>query len=463
MSEGNFKKSLGIFDSIAIVAGSMIGSGIFIVSTDIAKQVNSTLLLLIVWIVAGLMTITGALCYGELAASIPETGGQYIFLKKIWGPLVGFLYGWTLFLVIQSGTIAAVSVAFAKFTGILIPFFKPSNLIINSCIIKISTQQILAIFLISSLTYINTKGIKNGVILQNLFTSTKIISLLGVIACGLFIGFRQDIFHMNFSHFWSLPYNPKNVFSLVSVALVGALFSADSWNNVTFIASEIKNPERNLPLALLSGTGLVILLYLLTNCAYLTVLPLHKIQIPNGEIVAASMMSAIFGNMGKIAISAIILISAFGCVNGIILSGARVIYAMSKDKLFFKKLSVLDEKHNVPSNALIFQGIWASILVLSGSYSQLLDYIIFAALVFYILTVSGIFVFRRKYPEVQSSYKVVFYPYLPILYCLTATFVAFNLLIYKPAYTWSGLYIVVSGIPIYYIWNFINSSKQPKF
>lgn len=460
MAVCSLKKSLGVFDAIAIVAGSMIGSGIFIVSSLIAKEVNSTLLLLTVWLIAGIMTVFGALCYGELGSAIPETGGQYVYLKKIWGKPVGFLYGWTLFLVIQTGCIAAVSVAFAKFTGILVPFFDSSNYIINSGIIKISTQQCLAISLIAFITMINTRGVKYGVIIQNLFTSAKLISLFGIIICGLTIGLKPAILQLNFSNFLTLPHTEINVFSLIAIAMVGALFSADSWNNVTFIASEIKKPEKNLPLALISGTGIVILLYLLTNIAYLSVLSFKQIQVPGEDIIAAAMMTAIFGKIGKVIISLIILVSAFGCINGAIFSGARVLYAMANDGVFFKKLSYLDDKCEVPFNALVVQGVWACILVLSGSYHQLLDYIIFAALLFYVLTVAGIFVFRRKHPEIQTAYKVPLYPYLPILYCVMASFVALNLLIYKPAYTWPGLIIVLSGIPVYYAWGYFTRRSE---
>ena len=454
------KKTLGLFDAIAIVSGTMIGSGIFIVSTDIAQQVNSTLLLLLVWLIAGVMTIFAVLSYSELAVSIPETGGQYVYLKKIYGKLVGFLYGWTFFLVIQTGIIAAVSVAFAKFLAIIVPFFDSTNYIINSGFLKFSTQQCLAIFIIAFITMINTKGTKFGVMIQNTFTVAKIIALLGIIVCGLTIGLKPEILHFNFSNFWSLPHLDTNIFSIIAVALVGALFSADSWNNLTFIASEIKKPEKNLPLAFIFGTGTVILLYILTNLAYLSVLYFNQIKTPGEDIVAAAMMATIFGSAGKVIISLIILVSAFGCLNGNILAGARVLYAMAKDGLFFKKLSIIDEKTDVPLNALIVQGTWASLLVLSGSYSQLLDYIIFAALLFYVITVAGIFIFRRKYPEVITAYRVPFYPYLPIAYCLMGAFVLFNLLIFKPAYTWSGLIIVLSGIPVYYIWGYFSKKSS---
>lgn len=455
----NLLKSLNLFDATAIVAGSMIGSGIFIVSADISRQVNSPWLLLLVWLIAGIMTISGALCYGEYAASIPEAGGQYVYLKKIWGNLVGFLYGWTLFLVIQTGTIAAVSVAFAKFAGILFPSISSSSLLLNTALIKLSTQQIVAIALTILLTWVNTKGVKSGIIVQNIFTSAKITALLAIVLIGLFLGLNIETVSQNFSVAFTSGSSGINIFSLVAVSLVGALFSADAWNNVTFIASEIKNPQRNMPLALILGTGGVILLYLLTNFAYLSVLSFKEIQHPAEDIIAAALTGKILGSSGLIIISVIILISALGCVNGMILAGARVFYAMAKDGLFFKSLSNIDEKTNVPTNALVLQGAWASILVLSGSYSQLLDYVIFAALIFYILTISGLFVFRKKHPDIERPYKTLGYPFLPAIYCILAVYVAFNLLIYKPDYTWPGLMIVLSGIPVYFVWNFINSRK----
>jgi len=448
----SLKKTLGLMDAISVVSGSMIGSGIFIVSTDIASRVHSTYLLLMIWIIAGIMTIFGAMSYGELAASIPETGGQYIFLKKLWGKLIGFLYGWTFFLVIQSGVIAAVSVAFAKFLGLIVPFVDSSHYLIKWGLLKFSTEQLVAILIIILITHINTKGVKYGVIIQNIFTVAKIASLLGVIICGLFIGFKPEVFSMNFSNFWVIPAHDLNVFSLVAVTLVGALFSSDAWVNLTFIASEIKKPEKNLPMALFLGTVIVIALYLLTNFAYLSVLTLGQIINPGGDIVASAMMSSIFGKYGTVIISVIILISAFGCINGNVLAGARVLYAMAEDRVFFQKLAILDEKNDAPVNALVLQAFWSCCLVLSGSFSQLLDYIMFAALLFYILTVGSVFLLRKKHPEIPTPYKVPLYPYLPLMYCLMATFVSLNLLIYKPAYTWPGLIIVFSGIPVYYSW-----------
>ena len=444
----NFKKTLNLFDAVTIVAGSMIGSGVFIVSADISRNVQSAWLLLLVWLIAGIMTILGALCYGEFAASMPEAGGQYVYLKKIWGEFVGFLYGWTLFLVIQTGIIAAVAVAFAKFLGVLIPGIGASRVLISWHGFGISSQQLAAISLIALLTIINARGVKFGALIQNIFTSTKVIALLGIILCGLLFGINFHIIHLNFSHIFNAT-TSISPFAAISIALVGALFSSDSWNNVTFVAAEIKNPEKNLPRALLLGTGMVIFLYLLVNLAYLFVLSLSQIQHAPDDIVGAAFMEAILGNPGKIII---FIISAIGCINGSLLAGARVFYAMAKDGLFFKKLAILDSKANVPVNALIIEASWASLLVMSGSYMQLLDYVIFAALLFYILTISGLFIFRKKFPYVSRPYKTIGYPYSPIIYCILAFIVMINLLIYKPDYSWAGLLIVLTGIPVYFIW-----------
>ena len=392
------ERSLNLFDAIAIVAGSMIGSGIFIVSADIARQVNSSLMLLLVWIVAGVMTLIAGLCYAEYSASIPEAGGQYVYLKKVWGKFAGFLYGWVSFLVIQTGTIAAVAVAFAKFSGVLFP--------------QISSN----------------------------------IKLISMILCGICLGFNPHVFTENITTF-SMPEN-ISISSAIAVAMVGALFSADSWYNVTLIASEIKNPERNLPLSLFFGIGGVVLIYVLVNVIYLGVLPLDAIKHAPEDIVGAAFMGEIFGVWGKMIIAVIIVIAALGCVNGVILSGARIYYAMAKDGLFFNYLAELNKNH-VPGNALILQGIWASFLVLTGSYSDLLDYVIFVALLFYILTIGGLVYFRKKYPDINRPYKAILYPYLPLAYCFMATFICINLLVHKSQYTIPGLILVGIGALVY--------------
>lgn len=451
-----FLKTLGLWDATAIVAGSMIGSGIFLVSSDIARQVDSAYLLLVVWFVAGLMTVSGALCYGEYAASLPHAGGQYVYLKKVWGNITGFLYGWTLFLVIQTGTLAAVAVAFAKFFKPFCPYISSDIIVLEFLNISISTQQLFAISLLVLLTIINSKGIKMGAIIQNVFTSTKIIALIGLILCGLFLGLNLESIQTNFAQGFEIPKIDISPLSLIAVALVGALFSSDAWNNVTFIASEVKDTAKNLPRALILGTGTVILLYFLTNLIFLLVLPISGIQNAIEDNVGNAVMSSILGG-GEILISIIILISIFGCANGMTLAGARVYYAMANDGLFFKRLSEINPTTKTPQNSLALQCLWASILVLSGSYLQLLDYVIFAALLFYILTVGGLFRFRSKYPDLERPYKTLFYPFLPIFYCVLAIFVAINLLIFKPVYTWAGLLIVLSGIPVYFIWKKIRS------
>jgi APA family basic amino acid/polyamine antiporter len=430
----------------------MIGSGIFIVTSDISRQLNSGALVLVAWLIAGFMTIAGGLCYGEFACAWPEAGGQYVYLKNIWGKLMGFLYGWTFFLVIETGTIAAISIAFAKFLSIVVPQISSDNKILSVLGFEISMLQMTAVLLIVVLTYINTRGVKSGALIQNIFTSTKILALLGVIFCGLFIGFNKHTLLLNLSTGLHLnAFKDMNITSAMAIALVGALFASDSWANVTFIAGEIKKPEKNLPRALFLGISIVILLYILINFSYFSVLTIDNIKTAHADVVGAALIGFIFGNIGQIAVSLIILISAVGCVNGIILSGARVYYAMAKDGLFFEKIAVLNEKTNAPQNALIIQGIWASLLIFSGSFLQLLDYVVFASLLFYILTIGGVFIFRRKYQDMQLPYRTAFYPYLPALYCILATFIAINLLIYKPAYTWPGLLIVLSGVPVYFL------------
>lgn len=449
-SKNNFIRSLNLFDAIAVVAGSMIGSGIFIVSADITRQLNSALLLLIVWGLAGFMTAIGALSYGEFAASLPEAGGQYVYIRKAWGELMGFLYGWSLFLVIHTGSIAAVSIAFAKFLGILIPSIGISGLSLYG--IHLSTIKIIAISLILAITYLNSRGIKIGAFVQNIFTISNISALLGIIIVGLFFGIKSDVISTNFIHTPLIPKFDINIYSILAIALVGTFFAFDGWNNLTFIGGEIKKPEKYLPLALFIGTGIVVLLYFFTNIIYLTCLPLTKIQTAANDIVGAAFMNEIFGTYGKDIIAIIITIAALGCVNSMILAGPRVFYAMAKDGLFFKKMSELGKKTNVPENAMYLMCFWTCVLVLSGSYSQLLDYVIFAALLFYAMTIGGLFPFRKKCPNIERPYKAAGYPFLQIIYCAIAVFIALNLLIYKPVCSWFGLIIVLSGVPVFYLW-----------
>jgi basic amino acid/polyamine antiporter, APA family len=463
-----FRKSLTLFDSTALVAGSMIGSGIFIVSADMSRQLGSPGWLLIAWIITGVLTIIAALSYGELASMMPRAGGQYIYLREAFNPMSGFLYGWTFFTVIQTGTIAAVAMAFAKFFGVLFPWFSEKELFTNPGIIEISHAQVLAIAMIALLTAINLRGIKTGKLVQNFFTVIKAVFLIGFIAAGLFIAKSQDAIALNRVIFWepvSLSGEKLAGWSLVvaiGISLVGSLFSSDAWNNITFAAGEVRNPKRNIPFSLAFGVCLVIALYILANLVYLNALPLRGtqngatvfergIQFATQDRLGSASMFGLFGEMAAVFMAAFVVFSTFGCNNGLILSGSRVYYAMANDGLFFKKVGKLNA-NGVPGNGLIVQGIWASALCLSGSYSNLLDYVVFAVLLFYVLTIAGIFVLRFKKPDAERPYKAKGYPVIPALYILTALLIMIILLIYKPLYTWPGLLIVVIGIPVYFIW-----------
>jgi basic amino acid/polyamine antiporter, APA family len=471
-----FKRGLGLIDSTMIVIGSMIGSGIFIVSADISRTVGGPGYLLLVWIIAGIMTVTAALSYGELAGMMPHVGGQYAYLREAYNPFIAFLYGWTVFLVIQSGTIAAVAVAFAKFTGVLIPWFSEKNMIFTSGRIHVSAAQILAILSVMLLTYVNMRGLKEGKIVQNIFTSIKTAALLGLILLALFIGKNSSAIAANFSNFWNAswtqiaggkivsvtPLSGWTLLSAIGVAMVGSLFSADAWNNITFTAGEVSNPKRNIPLCLVMGTGTVILIYILANLSYLLVLPLagspealdasgRGIQFAASDRVGTAAASIIFGESAAVIMAVMIMISTFGCNNGLILAGARVYYAMAKDGLFFKGAGLLNKK-SVPGAALIVQGIWTCLLCLSGTYSDLLDYVVFAVLLFYILTIAGIFILRKKQPGAERPYKAFGYPVVPAIYIILAALISLDLLIFKPQYTWPGLGIVMLGIPVYYFW-----------
>lgn len=443
----NLKRTLTLPDAVSVVAGSMIGCGIFIVSADIARQVNSGLLLILTWLLAGFITLCGGLSLCELAANVAEEGGQYVYLKKIFNEKIAFLYGWTLFLVIQTGTIAAVCVAFAKFFGILVPIISTENTIVSIGTYNFSTQQLFAILTVIILSYINSRGIKYGVLTQNIFTITKVLSLAGLITIGLLFGFKFSTLQSNFLMQINFSFETINV---LAVAIVGALFASITWNNITFIAGEVKNPERNIPKALLYGVVLVISLYLLTNMTYLSVLPLNEIQIAEQDIVAAQTIRYIFGEVGKYIIALIIMISAFGCANGMILTGSRVYYKMSKDKAFFRPLAVINRKTKVPVNSLWAQCIWICILILWGNYSELLDFVIYASLIFYILVTAGIFVYRKKFPNKSKHFRIN--NFFPITFIILATYIVICLSIYKPLYTIPGLLITLTGIPVYYIW-----------
>lgn len=442
------KRTLSLPDSISMVAGSMIGCGIFLVSADISRQVLSAPLLLAVWILAGFVSFCGAIAYGELAANIPDEGGQYMYLKKIYNDKIAFLFGWTLFLVIQGGTIAAISVAVAKFIGLLIPAISAHSILFHLGPIHFSTQQLFAVVTILLLTYINSRGIEYGIITQNLFTVTKLLSIAAIIICGLVFGMNWDVIHSNFAlstfsfHFGDI--------AKISTATVGALFASISWNNITFIAGEIKEPEKNVKKALAYGVGMVVLLYVLVNIIYVISTPMSAIQTAPDDIVAAVSMSAIFGDIGKKIIAVIIMISAFGCANGMVMAGARVYYKMAKDRLFFRNLAVINRRTKVPVNSLWFQCAWISALIVWGNYTQLLDFVIFASLIFYIVTMIGIFVYRKKFPESNKTLRIN--SFFAIAFIVISIYIVGCLAIYKPCTTLPGLAITLAGLPVYFFW-----------
>jgi APA family basic amino acid/polyamine antiporter len=448
MTQNQQEKKLSLFDSTAIIVGSMIGSGIFIVSAEIARQVQTPGMLLLAWVVTGIITIFGALSYGELAAAMPKAGGQYVYIKEAFGPFYGFLYGWTLFAVIQTGTIAAVAVAFAKFTGVFFPAISGTNLIFEVGVLKVSTQQGLAILLIIFLSLYNFRNIKAGALLQNIFTVSKILALLLLIILGIYFGINGHGSSENFK-----PAFPDIItlttIGIFGAAMTGSLFSADAWNNITFTAGEVKNPQRNLPLSLAIGTSTVIILYLLANIAYIYVLPIEKIQHAENDRVATLLMETILGNSGKLFMAAMIMVSTFGCLNGCILTAARVYYAMALDKMFLSPAAKLNKNH-VPANSLTMQCVWASLLCLTGTYGDLLNYIMFAVMLFYILTISGLFVLRVKKPNMERPYRAFGYPVIPAVYILLAILVAINMFIYQTKFSLYGLIIILTGVPIYY-------------
>jgi len=480
-----FVRGLGLLDSTMIVAGSMIGSGIFIVSADIARQVGSPGWLLVVWLVTGLLTVMAALSYGELAAMMPKAGGQYVYLREAFSPLWGFLYGWTLFMVIQTGTIAAVAVGFGRYLGVIWPRISESKYIIepirlgSSYAISLSTAQLVGVLLIVLLTWMNTRGLKLGKLVQNVFTITKTGALIGLILLGVIVGWNATAASGNFGAFWAVRGKLQDVghgltaattlglFVGICVAQTNSLFSADAWNNITFTAGEVKNPKRNIPLSLAFGTFLVIGLYLLANVAYLVTLPFESIQTVASDRVASATASVIFPGLGAKIMAVAIMISTFGCNNGLILAGARAYWAMARDGLFFKSSGQLN-KHHVPAWGLVIQGIWAALLVLPRTvtkvdangnpteygnlYGDLLTYVISAALIFYILTIAGIIVLRWRRPETERPYRAFGYPVIPVLYILSAAVILFVLLVYQTTTTWPGLIIIATGIPVYFIW-----------
>ncbi|MBZ5700950.1 MAG: amino acid permease, partial [Acidobacteriia bacterium] len=482
--EHGFVRAIGLFDGTMIVVGSMIGSGIFIVAADISRQTGSAGGLLFTWIFTGLLTVAAALSYGELAALYPHAGGQYVYLREAYSPLWGFLYGWTLFLVIQTGTIAAVAIGFARYLGVLFPGISAETWIVTPVVISskyavsLSVQQLVAVLMIVFLTFLNTLGVRLGKLIQNIFTSAKTLSLVGLILLGVFVGRNAGAIAENFAHLWAVhgaqPIEPGanflrglvpvvaagsgafGLFVAFAVAQVGSLFSADAWNNIGFTAGEVKNPKRDVALSMAFGTLIVITLYVLANLAYLLALPITQIQSAPDDRVATAALNAIFGPAGAAIMAVAIIISTFGCNNGLILAGARVYYAMAKDGLFFRATGKLNAKR-VPGNALLFQGLWIAVLILlrtrhvngagavtyGNLYSDLLDYVVFAVLLFYVLTIAGIFVLRRKRPEAERPYRAFGYPAVPLLYIVAAAAIMFVLLLYRTQTAWPGLVIVL--------------------
>jgi basic amino acid/polyamine antiporter, APA family len=489
-SEAGFVRAIGLFDGTMIVVGSMIGSGIFIVAADITRQTGSPGGLLLTWILTGLLTISAALSYGELAAMFPRAGGQYVYLREAYSPLWGFLYGWTLFLVIQTGTIAAVAVGFARYLGVLFPSISPNTWIVHPInlgskyAVSLSVQQLVGILMILFITFLNTLGVRLGKLIQNIFTSAKTLSLVGLIILGIFVGRNAAATSDNFSHLWTVrnaqPLEPglgflrgllptvtagSGILGLIvayGVAQVGSLFSADAWNNIGFTAAEVKNPKRDVALSMALGTAIVISLYCLANLAYLCTLQLAQIQNALDDRVATLALNAIFGSAGAAIMAVAIIISTFGCNNGLILAGSRVSYAMARDGLFFRATGKLN-KHGVPGTALVFQGIWIAILIAArtrkpdGSYGNLygdlLNYVVFSVLIFYALTIAGIFVLRKKRPNADRPYKAFGYPVIPALYIVAASVIMLVLLLYQTQTALAGLLIVLLGLPVYWLWS----------
>ncbi|MDP1763850.1 MAG: amino acid permease [Sediminibacterium sp.] len=465
----NFKPTLGLFDATMIVAGSMIGSGIFIVSADITRNVGSAGWLILVWLITGFMTLIAAMSYGELSAMFPKAGGQYVYLKESYNPLTGFLYGWSFFAVIQTGTIAAVGVAFCKFAGYFFPSLEltDANILLQLGSVKIYYAQLVSIVLIIFLTYINTKGIKGGKLIQSSFTVTKLLSLFGLIVFGFLLA-KPDVWHANWADAWTMkniasatditPVIGVAVLGAIAASMVGSIFSSDAWNNVTFIAGEIKNPKKNIGLSLFLGTLTVTVIYVSANLMFLSVMPLNDIAFAPSDRVAVAASNVIFGNIGTYVIAVMIMISTFGCNNGLILAGARVYYTMAQDGLFFKKAAKLN-KNAVPEWALWAQCIVASLLCLSGKYGDLLDMVSFIVVIFYVLTIGGIFILRKKRPEAERPYKAFGYPVLPAVYMVMGITFCVLLIIYKPGFTWPGLIITLIGIPLYYL--AVSNFKKP--
>ena len=465
MSQQNeFKPSLGLLDATMVVAGSMIGSGIFIVGADITRNVGSAGWMIAVWLITGIMTIIAATSYGELSAMYPKAGGQYVYLKEAYNPLVGFLYGWSFFAVIQTGTIAAVGVAFAKFAGYFFPALnmQEQNILFTLGSVKIYPAQLVSIAVVVLLTQINTRGVKEGKIIQTTFTVSKLLALFGLILCG-FLFVDQSYWTEN----WATGMNSQKaliaedgsitweaiggitLLGAIAASMVGSIFSSDSWNNVTFIAGEIKNPKRNIGLSLFLGTLIVTIIYIAANLMYLNVLPMAQIAKPEEDRLAVAAASVIFGSAGRAMIAVLIMVSTFGCINGLVMAGARVYYTMAQDGLFFKQAATLN-KNAVPQWALWSQAVVAALLCLSGRYGELLDMVSFVVVIFYVLTIIGIFILRKKKPDMERPYKAFGYPVLPLIYVLMGTSFCILLVMFKPEYTWPGLIITLLGVPLYF-------------
>jgi len=474
-----FHRDLGLFDSTMVVVGSMIGSGIFLVSAEMARQVGSPGWLLATWIITGVLTVAAALSYGELAAMMPRAGGQYVYLREAFSPMWGFLYGWTLFMVIQTGTIAAVAVGFARYFGVLLHVVSDERYLIPPVhlspgyAVSLTTVQLVAVAMIVLLTWTNTRGLQYGKLLQNVFTTAKTGALIALIGVGLLLGWSASTVAVNFGDPWTprnaVPIAPgltaASAFGLVialSIAQVGSLFSSDAWNNITFTAGEVKNPRRNIPLSLALGTGLVSVLYLLTNVAYLVTLPIERIQQAPSDRVATATLESIFPGLGVALMAVAIMVSTFGCNNGLILAGARAYYAMARDGVFFRRAARLNAAR-VPAWGLVLQGTWTIVLILlrtydeaSGSYgnlySNLLEYVVAAALMFYILTIAGLFRLRRTRPDAPRPYRAFGYPAIPALYVASAAWILAVLFIYRTPTTWPGFVIALVGVPVYFLW-----------
>jgi APA family basic amino acid/polyamine antiporter len=487
--ETEFRRELGLFDSTMVVVGSMIGSGIFIVSAEMSRLIGSPGWLLAAWLITGFLTVTGALSYGELAAMMPRAGGQYVYLREAFSPFWGFLYGWTFFLVIQTGTIAAVGVGFARYSSVFLPWIAEDRYLIapvhltEGYAVSLSTVQLVALIVIAVLTWTNTRGVSYGKLIQNLFTSAKTMALAGLIVVGVSLGWNTEAVAENFGDLWTArgtqpivaglaATSAFGLFVALCVSQTGSLFSSDAWNNITFTAGEVKNPQRNIPLSLALGTGLVITLYLLANVTYLLALPFGEIQSAPLDRVATATLERIFPGIGVGLMAGAIMVSTFGCNNGLILSGARAYYAMARDGLFFGFVSRLNDA-KVPAAGLLLQGVWSALLVLPRTiqpnagqpgggkygnlYADLLDYVISAALIFYILTIAGIFRLRRTRPDAQRPYRAWGYPLVPALYIVAAAAILLVLFLYRPSTTWPGLVIVLLGVPVYFLWH-----RQPR-